>query len=99
MVTAFEQRVYDQCRRIPKGKVATYKDIAQAIGSRAYRAVGQALHKNPFAPEVPCHRVIASDGTLGGFASGLKNKRALLEQEGVQILKGKIDLKRFGKKL
>lgn len=62
----------------------TYAEVAQAIGKpRAARAVGNALNKNPFAPRVPCHRVIRSDGTLGGFASGTAAKRALLRREGV----------------
>lgn len=96
MITAFQQKVYRACSKIPKGKVSTYKDIAQAVQSKAYRAVGQALNKNPFAPRVPCHRVVGSDGSLGGFASGMRKKRALLQKEGVEIQKGKIDLRRFG---
>lgn len=60
----------------------TYKEVAMAIGlPKAYRAVGNALNKNPFAPKVPCHRVIRSDGTIGGFASGTKKKIELLKRE------------------
>ncbi|MDP3640290.1 MAG: MGMT family protein [Nanoarchaeota archaeon] len=65
--TEFERKVYALCRKIPEGKVTTYKSIAEALGTKAYRAVGQALKKNPYAPQVPCHRVIATDGSLGGY--------------------------------
>jgi methylated-DNA-[protein]-cysteine S-methyltransferase len=86
--TDFESRVYQAVAEIPLGWVSTYGAIAAAIGSESARAVGQALRKNPFAPEVPCHRVVRSDGSLGGFfgkISGepLSQKRLLLEQEGV----------------
>ena len=86
--TDFESRVYHTVAEIPLGWVSTYGAIAAAIGSGSAQAVGQALRKNPFAPEVPCHRVVRSDGSLGGFfgkISGepLTRKRLLLEQEGV----------------
>jgi methylated-DNA-[protein]-cysteine S-methyltransferase len=88
--TAFAQRVYDTLLRVPRGRVTTYKDLATAAGTRSYRAVGQALRCNPYAPRVPCHRVIASDGTLGGFngetkGAALDRKRKLLESEGIRI--------------
>ncbi len=86
----FNDQVYTLCRTIPKGKVTTYKRIAEALGSKAYRAVGNALNKNPYAPEVPCHRVVASTGHLHGFAHGLDAKQRLLEQEGIVIVKSKI---------
>ncbi len=80
--TKFQNRVYDFVKKIPKGQTATYKEVAIAIGHpKAYRAVGNALNKNPYAPEVPCHRVIKSDGSVGGFASGTKNKVKLLSAE------------------
>ena len=87
-VTAFASRVYAACRRIPAGRVASYASLARAIGCGSARAVGQALARNPFAPEVPCHRVIASDGRLGGFNGGrdsgeLSRKLRLLRSEGV----------------
>ncbi len=82
--TAFERRVYEATRRIPFGKVATYGQIAQAIGQpMAQRAVGQALGKNPIALVIPCHRVVASGGGLGGFTGGLSWKKKLLRHEGV----------------
>ena len=85
-ITPFQKLVYDFVRKIPKGHTVTYKQVASGIGKpKAYRAVGNALNKNPFAPEVPCHRVIKSDGSIGGFNSGSRKKRALLIQEGVVL--------------
>ena len=81
-VTEFEKKVYEAIKKIPKGEVRTYGWVAQQIGKpKAARAVGNALHKNPFAPQVPCHRVVAKNG-LGGYAGGLKNKIKLLKEEG-----------------
>ena len=87
-ISPFRQRVYDACRRIPRGKVTTYKLLGEAIGCACPRAVGQALRRNPFAPDVPCHRVVASDLTLGGFAGQrggkeVDRKRRMLVKEGV----------------
>lgn len=82
---AFYQAVWKICASIPKGEMRTYGWIARRLGKpRAARAVGQALAKNPFAPLVPCHRVIGSDGRLTGFSGpgGLQAKRRLLEREG-----------------
>ncbi len=92
---SFNERCYALLRSVPKGKVTTYKKIADALGCKAYRAVGQAMKKNPYAPHVPCHRVISADGHIGGFAHGQKKKIALLKREGVVINKGKINLVRF----
>lgn len=90
-VTLFATSVYDKCKLIPRGQVSTYKDIASALNNpKACRAVGSALKRNPYAPVVPCHRVVASDRTLGGFygstdlsGSLLKKKKAMLEEETV----------------
>lgn len=88
--TPFQQRVYDACREIPRGRVTTYGDLARHIDCGSARAVGQALRNNPFAPEVPCHRVVKTDRALGGF-SGHKHgpevdrKRRLLLREGVRF--------------
>ncbi len=83
-LTDFEKAVYRATRSIPEGEVRTYKWIARAIGRpRAARAVGNALNKNPYAPAVPCHRVIKSDGSIGGFALGIRAKKRLLAKEGV----------------
>ena len=86
----FNERVYEICRKIPKGRVSTYKEIAEALGIKAYRAVGRALRDNPYAPEVPCYRVLNSRGELYGFQGkktkiALDNKKRLLEQEGIEF--------------
>jgi methylated-DNA-[protein]-cysteine S-methyltransferase len=87
---SFSERCYAVLRRVPRGKVTTYALLARALGTRAFRAVGQAMHRNPYAPIVPCHRVVKSDGSLGGYALGLKQKIALLKKEGVAVAKGRI---------
>lgn len=75
--------VYHVVATIPRGRAMTYAQVARAIGKpNAMRAVGNALNRNPFAPRVPCHRVVRSDGTIGGFAHGTAKKKALLRKEG-----------------
>src|SRR3989344_5618681 len=89
----FDEKVWALCRRIPRGKVTTYKEIALALGTKAYRRVGQALKRNPDAPHAPCHRVVASDGSLGGYCGKMNSwkKIALLRKEGVEVGEGKIE--------
>ena len=79
----FNQKVWALTSRIPAGRVTTYAILARALGTQAYRAVGNAMNKNPYAPGVPCHRVVGSDGSLTGFAAGLEKKRKMLAREGV----------------
>ena len=80
----FNQKVWAMTVRIPAGKLATYGQVAKALGSPgAARAVGNALNKNPYAPQVPCHRVVGSNGSLTGFAGGLPKKQRLLQEEGI----------------
>ncbi|MBU3665137.1 MAG: MGMT family protein [Chthoniobacterales bacterium] len=86
----FALRIYAALRKVPRGKVITYAALGRSIGCRSPRAVGQALRANPFAPEVPCHRVIASDLTPGGFqgkrgGTALEKKLRLLAAEGVHF--------------
>jgi AraC family transcriptional regulator of adaptative response/methylated-DNA-[protein]-cysteine methyltransferase len=84
--TPFQLEVWAELRRIPAGSVITYAELAWRIGRpRAYRAVAQACGANPVGVLVPCHRVISSDGGLGGFGFGLSRKVALLEREGVLL--------------
>jgi methylated-DNA-[protein]-cysteine S-methyltransferase len=97
-MTSFEQKVILALNRIPRGKVITYQSLAKLVGRpKAVRAVANAVGKNPHAPKVPCHRVVRSDGTLGGYSSpkGLPEKVRLLLREGVKIDGAKIDLTRF----
>lgn len=94
---SFNERCYEILKKVPKGKVVTYKQIAEALKSKGYRAVGNAMNKNPHDSKlVPCHRVINYNGIIGGFATGTIKKKKLLRSEGVEIVNGKIDLKRFG---
>lgn len=91
--TPFQRQVYEAVSQIPAGRVMTYQGLARAIGCRSCQAVGQALKRNPFAPAVPCHRVIKSDLTLGGFAGQrhgeeVVRKLALLAGEGVLFVDG-----------
>ncbi len=87
---SFSEKCYALLRQVPKGKITTYKALAQALNTKAYQAVGTAMNKNPYAPQVPCHRVINSNGEVGGFASGTKNKIAFLKKEGIPIKFGKV---------
>lgn len=92
----FFEAVYQITKKIPAGKVATYGQIAVLLGKpKAARAVGQALHVNPYAPFVPCHRVVDARGHLRGFAQGLKVKEKLLKNEGMKIVNGYIDLNKY----
>ena len=92
----FDQRCYDLLLQIPKGKVTTYREIAHALGSKAYRAVGQAMNRNPNLVKVPCHRVVKSNGEVGGYAGGLSRKIELLRKEGVDVSEdGQVDLSKY----
>ena len=91
----YEERVWKLMEKIPKGKVTTYGLIARKLNTNAYRAVGNACRENPYAPRVPCHRVVKSDGTIGGFGgktSGktIEKKIQLLRKEGVEVRNRKI---------
>ena len=91
--TSFERDVYVATYKIPKGKVSTYKRIAEKIGKpKAYRAVANALHKNPLSPVVPCHRVVGSDGSFGGPKKGADWRRNMVKKEGILIQKDKVKL-------
>jgi methylated-DNA-[protein]-cysteine S-methyltransferase len=95
----FYEKCYAVLKKVPKGKVTTYKEIARALNSKAYRAVGTAMNKNPYSPIVPCHRVVNSDGKVGGFFSGTKMKVNILKSEGIVIVNNKIDLNKYFYKL
>ena len=86
--TKFQIKVWKYLKKIPKGSVKTYKDVAIAINQpKAARAVANACAKNPYAPKIPCHRVIRSDGDLGGYSGpgGIKAKKKLLKMEGISF--------------
>jgi methylated-DNA-[protein]-cysteine S-methyltransferase len=90
MASDFALRCYEFLKCVPSGRVTTYRELAHALGTRGYRAIGAVLNRNPFAPEVPCHRVVCSDGSLGGFAWGVEKKISLLHSEGITIANGRI---------
>ncbi len=84
--TSFQIKVWKEISKIPKGKVSTYKELAKSIGRpKSSRAVANACGKNPFPIRIPCHRVIRSDGSLGGYSGkgGISTKKSLLKEEGV----------------
>lgn len=83
--TSFERNVILEVAKIPYGTVKTYKEIAKSINSQAYRAVGTAIGNNPFPIVIPCHRVIRSDGKIGGFRGGTSMKVEILKKEGIKI--------------
>ena len=93
------KRIYEAVRQIPKGHVATYGKVAEMAGNpRMSRAVGNALHKNPDPDHIPCYRVVNSKGELAGaFAFGGEEvQRKLLEADGIKVVNGKVDLKKYG---
>ena len=97
-IPKFYEKVYKICRKVPKGKVTTYKVLSEKLGSKAYRAVGTAVNKNPYGISncngknmVPCHRVVASSGHLHGFAHGLRKKAELLRKEGIKVKNDRIE--------
>ncbi len=94
---SFREKVYQIAQKIPKGKVATYGDLARFAGNpRAARAVGYFMKTNPQAPIVPCHRVVAANGALTGYSTegGLKKKELILRKEGVSFRGARVDLRK-----
>ena len=90
-MTKFQSECYEALKKVPKGKVITYAGLARMVGRpKAHRAVGSAMNKNPYAPQVPCHRVVKSNGDLGGFATDIKVKIKRLQKEGVVVSDNKI---------
>ncbi len=86
--TPFQLKVWNYLKKIPKGEVRTYLEVAKSIGKpKAFRAVANAIGKNPYPPKIPCHRVIKSDGSLGGYSGkgGINEKRRLLKLEKVFV--------------
>lgn len=88
-------RVYTLLKTVPRGRVTTYKALADAMGTKSYRAIGQIMRTNPYAPQVPCHRVVASDATIGGFMGStdgptIQKKITMLQKEGVNIKGNKV---------
>jgi len=87
---SFNEQCYALLKQIPEGKVTTYREMANAMGTRAWRAVGTAMARNSDLIITPCHRVVRSDGSVGQYALGASKKVELLEDEGVKIVDGKV---------
>jgi len=95
-LTTFQKKVLELTKKIPKGKIATYGLLAKVLGNRYLsRAVGNALNKNPFPIIIPCHRIIQSNGFIGGFAKGIEAKIKLLKDENIIIKNNIIDLNQY----
>ncbi len=84
------KKLYELLSQIPKGQVTTYGELAKKLKTKGYRAVGKIVGLNPNAPKVPCHRVVRSDGALGGYAFGIDKKIEILAKEGIKIENGKV---------
>lgn len=89
-MSQFSDQVYTLLKQVPAGRVTTYQALAQALHTHAYQAVGTALKNNPYAPQVPCHRVVASHGSLGGFRGqrsgpAIRDKQRMLMKEGIEF--------------
>ena len=96
MKKSFDEKCYELLRSIPKGKVVTYKQIAQSLGSVGYRAVGNAMAKNKDIKRNPCYKVVKSDGSLGSYQLGISEKKKLLEREGIDVSDdNKVDLRKY----
>ena len=94
--THFNEKCYELLKRIPEGKVTTYREMARALNTKAWRAVGTAMARNNQLIVIPCHRVVRSNGEIGQYALGTDKKSELLMQEGVEVLNGKVkDLDKF----
>jgi methylated-DNA-[protein]-cysteine S-methyltransferase len=94
-MTPLAIKTYELLKKVPKGKVTTYKALADALGTKAYRAIGQFMRHNPYAPTVPCHRVVATDGTIGGFmghtqGATIQKKITMLQKEGISVKGNKV---------
>jgi len=95
MKNIFKENIYTLTKQIPKGKVATYGQLACLAGNpKAARAVGMLMRTNPYAPQVPCHRVVGADGSLVGYSAGkgISSKKEILKKEGVKFRGNKINL-------
>ena len=86
-----EQQVYKKLTQVPQGKITTYGELSKAVGLKnGQRVIGQIMKKNPYPVIIPCHRVVKSDGTVGGYAYGGDIKTNMLQKEGIKIHDGKI---------
>ncbi len=98
-MTSFNERCYELLREVPAGKVTTYKILAEALGTKAYRAVGNAMKNNKYPEDIPCFKVIKSDGSIGGYCGtdqkNILKKVSKLRNEGIFVKNDKIDLSKY----
>ena len=90
-----KEEVYKKLKEIPRGKIITYKELAKSVNSKAYRTIGTILKTNIDLKNIPCYKVIKSDGGIGKYQKGIKNKIKLLKRDGIKIKNNKIDLKKY----
>lgn len=92
------KKVYEKLKQVPKGKVITYKNLAKAVDSRAYRAIGSFMKSNHDPKSIPCYKVVKSDGEIGDYSAkgGIKRKISLLKADKINVLNNKISLEKFG---
>lgn len=90
----FSERIYEKLKKVPKGKVITYKELAG--GSRAYRAVGRAMKENKDIINIPCFKVVKSSGEVGNYSRGVREKIRKLKDDGVVVVNGRVDLEKYG---
>lgn len=95
-MAGFNEKCYKLLKKVPFGKVVSYKEIAKKLKTKAYQAIGNAMNKNRDLINIPCYKVIKSNGEIGGYVKGAKKKIQLLKKEGIEVVKGKIDLKKYG---
>lgn len=95
----FAEKVYALCKKIPAGKVTTYGEIGMALGVKSYQAIGQVLKKNKYPDIIPCFKVVRSSGELGGYCgsnhNNIKKKIEKLKEDGVEVIAGRIDIKKY----
>ena len=94
---SFTEKIYNKLKEVPKGKVITYKRLAELVNSKAYRAVGTAMRNNKDPINIPCYKVICSDGSVGNYSAsgGIKKKIKLLREDGIEVKNNKVDLKKY----
>jgi len=93
-----KEKIYSKLKQVPKGKVITYKELAKSVNSKAYRFVGQCMAQNTNLENIPCYKVVKSDGRIGEYSGsgGVKQKIKLLGNDGVKVINGKVDLDIYG---
>jgi len=94
-MSRLRKKVYEKLRKVPKGKFITYKKLAEAVNSKAYRAVGTFMKTNIFPKKIPCYKVVKSNGFVGGYSGGMKKKIALLKKDGIKVKNNKVDLEKY----